>query len=211
MPLTQQHLNGDQICVMDVETTGLQVGYHEIIQIAILPIDSEYKIRSDVAPFYIKIKPNYPERANPEALKKNKLRLAELVLKGVDREKSRDLLEDWTDKLKLPFNKYGSRRCRIVPLGHNLNFDIDFMKQWLGPENYNYLFAPTFRDTMIIGSYLNDRASMLAETVPFPKLTLAFMAGHLDIPTQRAHDALQDCLMTSRLYRKMLSSHGHLW
>ena len=60
------HWNGHQLCAIDTETTGLDPNYNEIIQICILPLDSNIKPRKDVFPFYIEIVPDHPERASPE-------------------------------------------------------------------------------------------------------------------------------------------------
>ena len=55
-----KHWNGHQLCAIDTETTGLEAGYHEIVEIAIIPLDSEIKPRTDVLPFNIFIKPDFP-------------------------------------------------------------------------------------------------------------------------------------------------------
>ena len=44
------HLNGNILCAVDVETTGLEVGFHEIWQIAVLPLDSNIKPNKDILP-----------------------------------------------------------------------------------------------------------------------------------------------------------------
>ena len=67
-----EHWNGNQICAMDTETTGLDPFWHEIVQIAILPLDSNMEPRQDVLPFYINMIPQCPERVDREAVKVNK-------------------------------------------------------------------------------------------------------------------------------------------
>ena len=52
---SMQHWNGNQLCVVDVETTGLDLFWHEIIQLCILPLDSDINPRTDVSPFYINL------------------------------------------------------------------------------------------------------------------------------------------------------------
>ena len=56
------HLNGCLMAAVDLETTGTRPGYHEIIQIAVVPLDSDFKPLADVRPFYTLVKPNHPER-----------------------------------------------------------------------------------------------------------------------------------------------------
>ena len=48
--------NGNQMAVIDVETTGLRPYFNEIVQICILPLDSNCDPRKDILPFYINIK-----------------------------------------------------------------------------------------------------------------------------------------------------------
>ena len=56
------HLNGCLMAAVDLETTGTRPGYHEIIQIAVVPLDSDFRPLADVRPFYTLVKPEYPER-----------------------------------------------------------------------------------------------------------------------------------------------------
>jgi len=203
MPKCMQHWNGNQVCVIDTETTGLEPGWHDIVQVCILPLDSNFEPRQDVIPFYLNLKPDSPERADPEALKINGLKLAELAIKGIDTEKAKDLLDAWIEKLDLPYTKYGNRK-RIIPLGQNYSFDLGFMKAWLGVDRYGELFDYHYRDTMPAALYLNDRAAMHAESVPFPKVNLRYLASTLKIPYERKHDALEDCRVTAIVYKRMV-------
>jgi len=56
------HLNGNLLASIDLETTGLQAGYHEPIQIAIVPLNSDIRPLEGVRPFYTTIRPDFPER-----------------------------------------------------------------------------------------------------------------------------------------------------
>jgi DNA polymerase III epsilon subunit-like protein len=197
------HWNGNQLCVIDCETTGLEAGWHDLIQICILPLDSNILPRKDVMPFYIEIIPEHPHRADPEAMKINRLDFAIIGQRGHDSEKAKDLLEEWIEKLGLPYTKYGNRK-KIIPLGQNYAFDRSFIMEWLGPERYNEYFHIWCRDTMIAANYLNDRAAMHGEKTPYPKVNLSYLASTLKVPMERAHDALSDCVATAEIYRRLL-------
>lgn len=197
------HWNGNQMCVIDTETTGLEAGWHEIIQICILPLDSNIKPRKNVLPFYIEMIPEHPERASPEAMRVNKLNFAQIAQRGHDREKAKDLLDEWIKKLDLPYTSYGNRK-RVIPLGQNYAFDQAHIKAWLGDETYDEYFAHRYRDTLQTANYLNDRAGMHAEKVPFSKTKLGWLCNKLDVDNERAHDALSDCIATAEVYRKLL-------
>jgi len=204
MSKTMEHWNGNQVCVVDTETTGLDPHWHEIIQICILPLDSNFVPRTDIVPFYVNLKPANPERADPAALKANKIRLSEIAISGHDKEKAKDLLATWIQKLGLSTTKWGTSK-RIIPLGQNYPFDKGFIQAWLGIEEYDQIFDHRHRDTMTVGLYLNDRAGMHGESVPFPKVNLKYLCSQLKISHEHGHDSLQDCIVTAKAYRQMVA------
>lgn len=203
---TMQHLNGNLLCAIDCETTGLDCMMHELIQIAIVPLDNNIEPIKTIPPFYIEIKPEHPERIAKEAMSVNMMDMATICNRGHDRMKAIDLLEAWIDKLGLSFTKYGNRR-KIVPLGQNYQFDKGFISAWLGFKHYDELFYYHYRDTMIAANFINDRAAFLTpgEPVPFAKCNLQWLATKMGVQTDRAHDALQDCLACAAVYKKLLT------
>lgn len=203
MAASMEHWNGNQLCVIDIETTGLDPYWNEMIQICVLALDSNIKPRKDIMPFYITIQPESPERVDPEAMAINRLKLADIALRGHDKEKAKDLLEEWIKKLNLPITKYGTPK-KIIPLGQNYSFDMGFIKSWLGIDLYNDYFHYHYKDTMLAATFLNDKAAFHAEKVPFPKVSLTYMCNLLKVDRDRAHDALQDCQATAEVYRKLL-------
>ena len=72
------NLNGNLLAALDLETTGLIDGYHDIVQVAVVPLDGNLD-PLDVSPFYMNMKPDFPERADPEAMRINGLDLGELA------------------------------------------------------------------------------------------------------------------------------------
>lgn len=203
--LSCQHWNGNQICAIDIETTGLDPNYHEIIQLCILPLTASLEPRRDVLPFNIYIRPDRPERADRAAMEVSKIELAHIYNVGFDKEKAKDVFDEWYKRLNLSWNKYRTRQCRVIPLGHNITqFDIPFLKNWLGRLNYENYFFHHARDTMLIASYLNDKAAFHVEQVPFSKIDLSYCLSSIGLKRDRAHDALQDCLAVVDLYKWMV-------
>ena len=203
MTTSMIHWNGNQLCAIDTETTGLNSDWHEMIQICILPLDSNIQPRRDVLPFYIELIPDHPERADPQAMKINRLDFAILGQRGHDRDKAVDLLETWVSRLGLPSTKYGKRK-KIIPLGQNYGFDKSFILEWLGQETYNDIFYYDHRDLKRAVAYLNDRAGMHAEKPPFPQSSLSQICKRLNVRLDNAHDALADCQATAECYRQLL-------
>jgi DNA polymerase III epsilon subunit-like protein len=204
-PINQsmQHWNGHQLCAIDVETTGTDPAYHEILQICILPLNSNVEPRKDVMPFYIEIIPNHPERIEKEAMTKNKLDASKIMQRGFDSFKAVDMFLEWMQTLNLPTTKFGQPK-RIIPLAHNWPFDKGFVEQWMGPTQFNEVFDAHYRDTMAVASFLNDRAGAHAEIVPYSKSNLGWMCNKNAIINTCAHDALQDCIATAALYKKLI-------
>lgn len=197
------HWNGNQLCAIDCETTGLDPSIHELIQICILPLDSDIKPRQDVIPFYMELKPENPECMSIGAFKTHGIDIHKICTEGMDRMKAVDLLEEWIKKLDLPTSRGGYPK-KVMPLGQNYSFDKSFMLNWLGFSTYEDMFFYHYRDTMISALFLNDHAAVHGEDVPFKKVSLSWLAKQTNTPLERAHDALQDCLATAGVYRNLI-------
>lgn len=197
------HLNGNLMCAVDTETTGLIAGYHDIIQVCVLPLDSDFEPLRELngeplLPFYMNLKPKRPEHADDAAMKVHKITMAELIQNGTEPYKAADLFDEWVARLKLPFRK------QICPLGANYPFDKGFLIDWLGEQAVQQFFDYHYRDIQPVAQFLNDRSAFHAGNVPFPKVNVAYLASQLGIEHSHAHDALQDCLIEARIYKEML-------
>lgn len=192
------HLNGNLICAIDVETTGREPGYHEIIQIAVQPLDSDLRPLKEVRPFYTTIKPDYPERAERSATAIHRLNFHELI-HAPDKWKVADLLDEWFQRLDLPFRK------SIMPLAHNWGFECGFLKAWLGLESFGHFFHGHPRDSMLFALSLNDRAAMRGEDVLFAYVGLNRMCKYFKIVNETPHDALSDARAEAEVYRALLT------
>jgi DNA polymerase III alpha subunit (gram-positive type) len=161
---SQQHWNNKMMCVMDTETTGLDPNFHELVQVCIIALDSNFNPLKGVIPFYVNLKPNFPERVDPKAIEINKMDMAKIMSTGFDRDKAIDMLEAWIGKLGIRGNKYGGAN-KIMPLGQNYQFDMGFIKAWLGVEQYNEWFDYHYRDTMTTALFLKMRPLVPSEAV----------------------------------------------
>ena len=156
------HLNGCLMAAVDLETTGTRPGYHEIIQIAVVPLDSDFRPLADVRPFYTLVKPEHPERESAGAKHKHKIPMTELLLHAPDSARVVDWLYEWFAALKLPFKK-----C-LIPLAHNWAFESSFLKAWLGVEQTDLIFHSHARDGMLYAISLNDKAGLRRRAGPVP-------------------------------------------
>lgn len=196
-------LNGNVLCVIDVETTGTTPGYHEITQVCVLPLDNNLNPRKDIIPFDLNLHIDYEERINWDALRVSKINFFKHQQSAIDKYVAADLFDEWVKKLNLPINK------RISPLAHNWPFDRAFILDWLQPTAFGCYIDGRFRDTMAFAASLNDIYDLHTEPIPFPKINLSYLASLLKIPHTSAHSALSDCVVTAEVYKKLLTK-GYL-
>lgn len=192
------HLNNHLLCAIDIETSGLKPGYHDIVQIAILPLDFKIQPHLDIVPFVLDLRPKNPDNADLDNIPITRKRFQEFCDKGFDPHSAIDLFDMWFQNLNMATHK------RIIALAHNWPFDRSFIIEWLGNETFNYCFDGRYRDTMVAANFINDCADFKNEPIPFPKVNLRYLTSQLKIEHEKAHDALHDCVATARVYKEML-------
>jgi DNA polymerase III epsilon subunit-like protein len=192
------HLNGNLLVSIDLETTGLRAGYHEPIQIAVVPLNSDIRPLEGVRPFYTTIKPEFPERQEKRVGYVHGIALEDLVLHAPSAGRVQDLLVEWWEKLDLPFGK------TLVPLAHNWAFESGFLKAWLGIDLAGTLFHSHARDAMLYALSLNDKAAFMGLPAPFPRVGLGSLCKKFGVVNANPHDALSDAIAEAECYREML-------
>lgn len=202
VPSSLLALNGNMLVAVDVETTGLTPGFHEVVQVAIVPLDSDILPCKEHRAFYINIRPEHPERADRKATDVHGLDMDWLLTNGIEQYRAADMLEDWVTGLDLPFSK------RMAPLAHNFPFEKAFLSNWLGQATYDGLFFIHPRDTQVVGALCNDLASYWGKDIPFGTLSLSSMCKKLGIVNEKEHDALADSLAGASLYRELIKLLG---
>lgn len=192
------NFNENLLAAMDIETTGLDPNYHDVVQVAVLPLEPyTLEPHPKYQPFYQNIRPKNPDRAEPIAMQVNGLDMEELLL-CPSAEQVADALSEWFKGINLPLGK------RLIPLCQNSPFDVAFMRQWLGIELYETIFARRGRDTMYTACAINDEHSYKGLALPFNGLGLKPLCQHFGIDISGHHDALADCIATARVYHALL-------
>lgn len=192
------HINGNLLCAIDLECTGLRAGYHEPIQIAVVPLDEDCRPHAGLRPFYMNIMPLNPARADADATRTHGLDLNQLCKHGVHPDRAQDLLVEWVEALELPYNR------SIVPLAHNWAYESSFLRAWLGEKLVSRLFHAHARDAMLLAISINDRQFFRGEKAMFNSVNLDAMCNYFGIVNDRPHDALCDCLAEAEVYRHLL-------
>jgi DNA polymerase III epsilon subunit-like protein len=189
------HLRGHILAAIDTETTGVIPRFSEIIQIAIVPLDSN--LEPVGSPFNMNIRPERPERADPTSLAIHGISLEELA-EAPDAEKVATLLVEWSKTLKLP--SHG----KIVPLAHNWPFEYGFLSAWLGPKGRDDIFHWHARDAQTLALSINDRAALAGRERVFESVSLTNLCKHFSIVNSKPHDALADSIAEAAVYKALL-------
>lgn len=190
--------NGNLVCAVDVETTGLKVGIHDIWEMCVLPLDLNYKPNKAYKPWNHRYRIKRPENVEDGALRLTGMAKADLMVTGIDPWKAADDFEVWFDKLSLKPGK------KIIPLASNWPFDREFIKEWLGQSTFDYVFHGHYRDTQPIASFIQDRADHQREAFPFGRIGLASLCEKLGIDNGGPHRALYDCMASAEVYAALL-------
>lgn len=192
------HLNGNILCAIDCETTGLDSYKHDIWQFCCMPLD--FNLKSIDTPFEILLKPRNVENRDSNAISKKNFNRA--LLNGMDYEVAASLFIEWVERLNLGFKK------RLTPLAHNWPFDRSFIIEWLGQETFDFYMDGRYRDTMVAAAFINDVCDHNADRVPMPKVNLRAVCKTLGVEWDdgSAHDAVYDSCKTAEAYRKLIKN-----
>lgn len=165
---------------IDIETTGLNLLKHEIIEVGCVLTTPDLKV---IEEFEIKIKPEHIENADPIALKVNHYNEEDWE----DAHDLRDAIKIFSEKVK---------GCIMV--GHNVAFDAGFLEyifnkmQIVNTMHYHKL------DTVSVAwaKFHNDS--------DIEHFSLREMCARFNIKNERAHTALSDARATFELYKKLM-------
>jgi len=196
MPSSLISVRHSPMTATDVETTGLVAGFHEIVQIAFVVLDSDLEPTDDF--FYHHIRPQFLDRIDPKAMGVNKIDLEELNRIGLPADTVKDMFHEWFKTLNLPLNK------KLTPLAQNWSFENKFYEDFFGFEGmYQYFSLP--RDTLRVAVFANDRACFRCEPLPFPEsCKLPELCRRLGVPFENHHNALADSIATAAVYKELM-------
>lgn len=158
--------------VFDIETTGLDSSYDEVIEIGAIKV----KNNKIVSEFNSLVKP------------RNEIDEYITELTGITNEMVKDsptieeILPDFMDYIG-----------NDILIGHNVNFDINFIYDNLYRNNFDVL-TNDFIDTMRISRKL------LPE---LPHHRLIDLARYFEIDTTNNHRSLKDCVITMSIYERL--------
>ena len=177
------------MAAIDLETTGLDAARCEIIDMAVVPLNEDFTVSTEIPEFTSRIKAEHPETAEEAALRVNGMNPSDGVPLDVVRRDFAAWLQD-------------NGIERIVPLAHNLGFDMKFLLKTF-PEASS-VFCHRGRDSMRLALAVNDVYQRERREQKFPSASLAAVKDALGIMGEVNHSAFEDAKDAALVYRKML-------
>ena len=177
------------LAFVDVETTGLIPGYHEMIDIGIVMTDLA---GAELGELFVRIQPEHPDRTDPGAKAVNAF--------DPERWREHDALEPGAaiDRIiEFHRNVAGDRKTLMVAF--NSQFDTAFL---------DHLFRSRQRNWRDIYHYFVLDLPSMAWSLNFRGLTGANLAGALGIPDEphvaELHTGITGARLNARIYRALL-------
>jgi len=168
------------LAFIDIETTGLNVLEHEIIEIGCVLVSPKMKVLDE---FEIKIKPEHIENADKTSMKINHYSSKEWG-KALPIEKA---LKIFSKKVK-----------DHIMVGQNVSFDLEFLDYNLTKLGLKNTLHYHRLDTISIAW------ARFHNNPDFKHFSLREMCKYFNIENKRPHNALSDARATYKLYKKLL-------
>ncbi len=181
-------MKNQNLAFIDIETTGLLLNKHEIIEIGCVLVSQSSsgspKFKK-LEEFEIKVKPEDIKSADPVALKINGYNEA-----------------DWKDSvtLKEAMETLSQKTDRAMMVGHNVSFDWAFLEKAFEKTGVKNNMHHRKLDTISIAF------AKLYNIDTVDKLSLKFLCEHFDVHNKKAHTALSDTVATFEVFVKLMNS-----
>lgn len=178
----------NRLLFIDTETGGIDPVEHSLFSIGIIVWENGNTIFEDE----IYLKDNI-YKTTAQALEINNINISQIDKIGLDKQ-------DVIKKLKAIKKEYFNNTIMTVA-GHNVGFDISFLKQ-LYKENHS-VFLEDFSHRII------DTSSILQFLFFSGKLETNISSSdvafqHFNIKVEKRHTALDDCKATVELFNKLI-------
>lgn len=182
-------MSDKKFILVDTETGGIDPKQHSLLQIALIALDSQlqvlgtkfWRVRWDLY------------RVTPDAMRVNGIH-------NLHKHHEKAIPESVVKSGIVAFlNTYRSAQEKYVPMGHNVNFDIGFMREFF--PNWTGFFGYRSFDTQVIAQEKIFRGLIPEET----GTSLADLTKHFQIENKRPHHAGYDAAATLKVLKKLLA------
>lgn len=191
------------ILFLDIETTGLNPYSNQILQVSarfdkdgdeISSFNRMIAMSKPVSASAMVSNPMLASQVSLGALKVNRRSILN-NLEGMSESGALEQFLDWIVELATKYDKF-------VVCGHNVHFDINFLKQrslYLGYSDFDDLFGHRYLDTATIGLYLMEKG-----VLPIEKAGIDNLVEYFGLNNEKLHDSEIDVEMTANIFYAML-------
>jgi len=200
---TLQHLNNSVMVAVDIQTTGPYAGFHDLVEIAIIPLDAQLRMSKLTIPFTTLIKPKRKENIDPgERNEKGYAKMNQIVkaqLDGMEAYQAVDALRAW-------FLKFGFKKpwTRLFPLGFEWTWQRDFLIDWLGRLTFDEIFDWRYRDLIPTCLHSLDRCDFNIEKKKYWQISMRYICRYLNIERTSPYDCMNEANCVAACYREMM-------
>ena len=186
-----QHLNGNRLVALEINTTGNMPFFHDLVEISAVAMTEGLEPDKTIMPFSMRMQTKRKNGNHAE------------YAKEVDPEDAAHMFEKWYEKLGLRGSK------RIIPVAVHWQNKTPFLFDWLGNGMdgtafyFDFFHEKQVRDLCTISAYWNDLASTNSEFYPFPKDYLSNYARRFGIDYRRPVTTLTKALTIINVFEKL--------
>jgi DNA polymerase III subunit epsilon len=186
--------------VYDVETTGLEPGYHEIIQLGAVLYNDRWEV---IDTYLSNVYPQYPDRFSIPASAVHNLTVADLDDAPMIYEVIEDF-EGWILDQVGSVRKQRDELRNIVVCGQNVTTDVNFMRFAYREAKVSWEFSHRVLDLFVLANFYFR--ILRANKIGVPKsLALGAIAEFFGLArADEAHNALEDSILTGKCIRIIL-------
>jgi DNA polymerase III epsilon subunit-like protein len=183
-----------QLLVIDTETGGLDPAKYSILSLGAV-VWREGKLEDQFEVFVAEPQPVF----EAEAMSVNRIDVDWLRLNGVD---PKEAIERFHLFLRKNFGTFPPTE-RISIAGHNVNFDVGFLKRLYAFTTYNYsdIFSHRLLDTAGILRFLSISGKLDLNTASLDEAIEYFK---INIDDSQRHTALGDAIATAQVLNYMI-------
>lgn len=192
-----KYINNNRFCVVDISTSGEIPGFHDLIEICILPVLPGFVPDKTLLPYQAHVRPRRPRNAS-----KPVGYLEEMRKYALDSYDVAGTFERWYEKLNLRHNK------RIFPISWNWSAKQPFVMDWLSHsdlgESFYYDFFDKFRhiDLVTLPLYWNEVLGNNGDRCVFTRQVLTNLCTRFGIEWTKPLTAQTRCFLMLEVYRK---------
>ena len=181
--------------VFDCETTGLDNDCNLLTAFFVILDENLNKI--DTLGLHIK---HIYYKLYTNAIKVNNINL-------IEHEKNALYPSEAKEKLISFLQKNQTKKNKFIPIGHNINFDIGFLKSNLIGKEYSFYFYHIPIDTLVLSQFFKT-INLLPTN---QSLSLVNLCKHFDIKIENGldhHTSEYDTLCTIELFKILCNLHN---